>query len=301
MTQEELLAFLRKANIDVNTGGLMPEESAGKFIDTVIDQSQFLKLVRTEKGIVKQRNLDTIGVSTRLMYKSVEGTDPTSGEIKAISVGQRTLVPVEVSLPYNIGMEWLRKNIAGGAGEDQVNAAFAKQFANDLVDLAFNGDTTGSGFVAITHGYLKRASLDASTHEVDRSDSEDWKGIVFPALYAALPYKYRTNPDNLILLVNPDCEMEYRQQLADRATGLGDAFLTEGKRAYYQGIVVEPCFALATSGQCMLTIKQNLAVGFGRDIEVYRQINPRASLIEYTIKASVDANYVLSDTLVWCE
>ena len=101
-----------------------------------------------------------------------------------------------------------------------------------------------------------------------------------------------------IELVSFDAEEEYREQLAERVTALGDAYLTEKRRAMYKGIVIEPVPTFAY-GQTLLTAKSNLTVGFGRDISVYKQFIPRARRVEYTISAKVDANYVLSDLNVY--
>lgn len=297
MTNEELL---QKGNIDVLTGGLMPAEAADKFLQTTVDQSSFLKNIRIEKEIVNQRHLDNIGVDSRLFYASSEGIAPTAQQVKGITAARRTLTVKEITLPFNIGMEWLRKNIAGNKAEGQIQNEFAKQFSNDIVDLSINGNT-GSGlpFTSIADGFFKLAQSDVSAHFFEREMSDDWKDVIFPNLLTALPEKWKQSPENLAFFVSYTDENTYRKQLASRISGLGDVYLTEGKKCYYQGIEVIPVYSMPT-GYCMLTLKKNLAAGFGRDIEVYKTINPRASLIEYTIKASIAFNYVISDAISYC-
>lgn len=303
MTQEELLTMLQKAGISTATGGLMPEEAKNRFIDATVDSAEFLKMVTTERNIAVTRDIDSLGVANRLMYKATEQTEP--GTIRTITPARRQLTPVEAILPYDISLSWLEENIAGNAGEDQVNAAFSKQFSRDLVDLSFNGDKdAGAGadqnFLIICDGFLKRVKADANAHAFVRGASTDWKGTVFPGLIKALPAKYKTDKSQLRLFVSFDVEEEYRKQLSDRATALGDAYLTEGKKSMYQGVIVEPVPAIPY-GDIILTAPKNLAIGLGRDMNVYRFVNGRKRQLEYTITTRVDANYAVSDAVAYCD
>lgn len=302
MTQQEVMELIRKAGIDTSTGGLMPAESVGKFIDLTVEQSEFLQAITIEKDITVTRNLDTLGVASRLMYKATESTDPAT--IRGVTVGQRVLTPVEAIMPYDISIRWLEENIAREAAEEQVNQAFAKQWRNDLVDLAFNGDTAaGAGadqnFLIICNGFKKRVTADGSAHLFNRAASTDWKGTIFPGLVKAMPSKYKGDPSKLRFFVSFDTEEEYRSQLADRATALGDAYLTERRRAQFKGIEVIPV-PNVPYGHVELTDPKNLSLGFGREMSVYRFVNGRKRQIEYTITAKVDANYAISDAIAYC-
>lgn len=302
MTQEELIALLEKANITtVTTGGLLNTEQANRFIETTLSQSAFLSSMRKETGIGTARDLDTMGVGTRLLHApATEITAPTGDQIKGVTTGKRTLTPVEVMLPYNISLRYLEENIGKAGVEDQINKMFGLQFANDLVDLFVNGDAllTGDTFLGITDGMFATILLDANKNYYNRTGSTDWKGSVLPGLLKALPEKYKVNPQNLVFLTSFDLEQEYREQLADRATALGDAYLTEKRSAQFKGINLEPVPTFPY-GKILLTVKQNHAVGFGREITVYKQFQPRERLVEYTITAKIDYNYVLSDLNVY--
>lgn len=302
-TNAELMIALQKAGITTDDGGLMPEEVKNKFIDTTVEQSRFLSLISIEKNIKRSRHLDSIGVSSRLMFKREEGTDienPRGANLK-----RRTLTPVGVALPYDISLDWLNKNIEGNNAEETVNAAFAKQFRNDLVDLAVNGDTDDAGgdaaFLNVTDGYVKRLTEDVDAHEHDREDGTDWKGTVFPALVRALPEKYRGNKNELAIFVGADVEDEYRDQIGERVTVLGDSFLTTFPPAYYKGIIIVTVPGMPY-GSAILTAQKNMFVGFGIEFNVYRQLQPRkdGGIVEFTIHADVDANYAVSDQVAYC-
>jgi len=306
MNNQELLGQLQKAGITTtNTGGLLGAQQANHFINTTVSQSSFLKQMRVETGIDTTRDLDFVGVGNRLLHAPVEDTAPDDNKLKSINTGRRSLTPVEVMLPYNISIKYLEENIERENVESTINSLFAKQFSNDLLDLALNGNTKVDadnpdyGFLKITDSFINHLLSDPNHLIVEKGDSSDWKDQLFPQMYKMLPNKYKSNPGQLSFLVSFDDEDQYRLQLANRESQLGDVYLTENVRAMYKGIPVEPVPYLQP-GTAMLTNKKNLAAGFGRDVTVYKMANPRARRIEYTITAKVDFNYVLTDLLVVC-
>lgn len=305
MTNQDIMVLLQKAGITtVTTGGLLNTEQSEKFIQTTVDQSAFLKSIRIERNIGTARDLDTLGVGTRLLHKPVEDTNPNDDKLKGVIVGKRTLTPVEVMLPYNISLSYLEENIEKQGVEDTINTAFSKQFSNDLVDLMLNGDTTDNGadkvFLNITESIYRHLAADANKQLFNRvAENTDWKGSVFPGLLKLMPSKHKADLSKLSFLVSHDLEEEYRSQLADRNTALGDSYLVEGKDAYFKGVKVEPVPCMPY-GSVLLTNKQNLAAGFGREITVYKQFQPRARRVEYTITAKIDFDYVLTDLITYC-
>jgi Cobyrinic acid a,c-diamide synthase len=224
-------------------------------------------------------------------------------DIKKPAISRRSLVPVDCILPYDISFKWLDENIEKRSAEAAINKAFAAQFSNDLVDLMINGDkSAGSGvdqkFLQITDGLKIKLIADTNTHFCDRGSSTDWKGQVFPALMKALPSKYKTDPSKLLFLTGFDLADEYITSLAERTTALGDIYLTEGRMALYKGIAVQPVPSIPY-GMVILTNPKNLAVGFGSNIKVYKQLKPRELNIEYTITTRVDFNYADSNGIVF--
>jgi len=298
LTNKEILEFLKKSGITTSIGALSPAQ-AGKFIDTVVENSDFLKMISTEKNIKTELYLDTIGLQSRLLYKPTEGDEIPNTAFRGISTTRRSLNPRRVVLPYFISFDWLEKNIEGSDANEKIQNVFAKQFANDIVDLAWNGNTgSADPFLNILDGYITRAQNDSNTHYYNRSGSTDWKDTVFPNLYKLLPDKYKQNPEQLKYFVSVDVELEYSEQLSGRNTTLGDMMLTTKPKLFYKGIEVVPVFALPY-GAVVLTLAKNLYVGYGEDIRVDKVLNPRAQRIEYYISARIDANYAVSDAVAY--
>jgi len=298
MKQEEVLELLSKSVIATATGGQLNAEQSEKFINTVVEQDQFLQKIQTVSMSSKTYQLNTVGVASRIMRKATEGTDP--GFTQSVTITPKSLVSQEVILPYDITFSFLEENIQKENAEDLINNVFAKAFRNDLLDLAFNGDEASSDpFVQINDGYLKLANADSTVTDYVIPSVPVYK-TVFQEMLALLPNKWKNNPAELCFLVSPDVEELYRGELSNRNTALGDLMVTDYRSAQYSGIDIVPVpFVPGGTGQkIILTKYQNLAVGIGRDIRIGKQIQERKRIVEYTISAKIDFNYVLGDMIV---
>jgi len=296
MSNEEIIKLI-KAQILTTAGGQLSAKELDAFIDTCVEQSKFLGMARVERDIATTLNLDTLGVSSRIMVKGTEATEPSADEKAGVSIGRRSLTPIEAILPYDISFSFLRSNIEKEGAEAKINNVFARQFANDTVDLAFNGDTaSANGCLKITDGYIKRAKADADAH-TDTYVADDKIIDVLLAMLETLPSKWRGNLSELAFLMSPKNELKYRQELATRNTALGDIYLVKNDPIAFQGIKCEP-IAQMPDTEIMLTMPINLAVGYGSELRVGKQLQERKRLVEYTLGTFVDANYVVSDQVV---
>lgn len=297
MKQEEVLELLSKSLITTATGGQLSTEQAEKFIDTVVAQDQFLQKIQTVTMSAKTYQLNTVGLAGRVMRKAAEGTDP--GFAQSISITPKSLISQEVILPYDITFSFLEENIQKENAEELINQVFAKAFKNDLLDLAFNGDESNADpFIQINDGYIKLMAADASVAKYTIPAGQEYK-TTFKEILSHLPNKWKNNPAELCLLVSPTAEEEYRSELAERNTALGDTMITEFRRSQYCGIDIIPIpFMPAAEEKIILTKYQNLAAGLGRDIRIGKQIQERKRIVEYTITAKVDFNYVAGDMVV---
>jgi hypothetical protein len=230
------------------------------------------------------------------MRAAVEDTAP--GSTANATFPRRKLNNVEVILPYDISLNFLEENVEQGAAEAKLNTAFATQFGNDILDLAMQGNEgSADPFESINDGWLALALADVLANKADITGLTDPKAIL-KALIIAHPTKYRRNPAELVFLVSPEMELEYRGSLGERATAMGDAYLAESRRSYYQGIEVYPMpFMTGAIGNPILTTWKNLVIGFGRQMRQDRLAVPRRRVMEYTITAKFDVNYAVSELI----
>lgn len=281
--------------IDTTIGGQMSAEQLTEFVDSVVEQSEILQEIDVITGIeASEFQLDVLGLGSRIMRKGVEGTAPA---VTDATVARRTLNPEEVILAFDITKRFLKRNIARGSADQAINALFAKQYKNDLVDLIFNGDKdSGNAFIQIINGYIDRAKGDAGAHKDATVTDNDLLKDVFASMVDSMPNKWM-NEDELMLVVSPSIQKKYQRELGEKNTQLGDLMTVGKPKLYYEGIEIIKV-ASFPSTEFLLTPRKNLAVGIGQEMEVELFYNSRKRQREYTVTGYVDANYVISDAIV---
>ena len=298
ITVREYLSMneVQKAAIQVSTGGQLSTEDAEAFILSTIAQDAFMSRVSMQEQTAGTSNIQTLKVAARVIRLDVEVTVFTSTTAPTIS--SRTLTTKEVILAYDIGDQFLRRNIQGADVNEVLQTEFTTAFSNDLHDMGVNGDeNSGDAFLQVNDGWIDIADADASTHETSAAAmSDDFLGQIFPAMLAALPNKYRANRSKLAFIVSTDMEQTYREQLGSRETAGGDAALQQFDRVKFSGIEVEPNPYFPDTF-AMLTPLDNLFVGFTLNVSVESMRQPRKRLTEWTITAEYDYNYADSDAV----
>lgn len=303
LTNEELLEIL-KAQITTGLGGLASAQDAEEFIDLAVEQTSVLQKIRVETGIKTTMNLDALDLGEPAMVAATEATAPDSADVVAPTHIRKTLQPVEVISAYDVSFSFLRKNIEGERVNESLNRIFAKRFGKDTVQLIFNGDTATTPtdrttkLLAILDGFIKQAEGDAAVHDYTISGT-DYLGTIFPGMMALLPKDYKDQRDQLAFFVSANVYDAYADQIGARATALGDMVLVGkyGEALTYKGAKIIPVYGMA-DGKILLTLLPNLAVGYGQEMTVGKDIDNRARLLKVTITASLDCKYVVGDAVV---
>lgn len=286
----------------LGTGGRMNAEQANKFMTFMQDYSPFLNKVDFIRMQKTTRDLDSLDVNKRALRRQAENTEnaPTG----TVSHMRRTLNAVGVIMPYDVTFQYMKENIEGENVNTTLAQMFAKQFANDTVELAFLGDeSSDDNFIKINNGWLKIAKADSATHKFDTEGSTDYLNTVFPGLLSAMPDKYynlytEEDKSKIKIFCSPTVNRRYKQQLQARNTALGDALITGGKNVNYDGFEIVPV-AFIPDGIQIVTPYENLVYGiYGQSLEVYNQVVPRKTRYEYTLLADFDMEINNPDALV---
>lgn len=297
--------LISKAAVDTSalgTGGKMNPEQQKQFITFMKDYSGFLKKI----GIIGMqstiRYLDSIDVNRRAMRNQVENADnPATG---TATTRRRKLSAAGTIMPYDVTFQFMKENIEGKNVNTTLAKLFARQFTNDTIDLAFNGDESSADqFLSINDGWIKIAKNDSDTHKYDHEGSADYLNEVFPNLLAMMPSKYyqlyQEEDKNLItIFCSHAVNRGYKQQLQARNTALGDSMILEGRHVTYDGHEIFPVGFLPDN-ILIATPFENLAYGiFGNSMESYHEVVPRKTRHEYTLMADFDMEIVNPDALV---
>lgn len=280
----------------------MNAEQANQFITFMRDYSSFLKKVNFIKMSKTTRDLDSLEVNKRALYRQVENDDnPATG---TVTQKRRSLKAVGVVMPYDVSFQYMKENIEGKNVNSTLAKLFAQQFANDTVELAFLGDESDTdNFININDGWIKIATEDSDTHKFDTEGSADYLNTVFPGLLAAMPNKYYSlyteeDKSKIKIFCSPTVNRKYKQQLQARNTALGDALITGGKNVSYDGFEIVPVAFIPDDIQ-IVTPYENLIYGiYGQSLEVYHDVVPRKTRHEYTLLADFDMEINNPDALV---
>ena len=278
---------------DLSGGGLLSAEDAVKFLQKLQERSQFLGMLSFEEMTRMSKRIDSFTISSRQLRKKEEGLDP--GNRGGITTSRKTLTLVKTMLPIEISDDTFEQNIEKEGFEEKVMGDFAKATANDLADLAVNGDVDSvSNFLNINDGYIKLAKANGNVYNTGGStvDADNWHGLL-----NALPEQYNLQDDGWRIFVSRVEELRMRKTLSTRATSLGDAYLDQNKRVRYLGVLVEPIQTWPIGIQ-MLSHTDNLAYGIGFAIKIERDKDIFKGMRQYAITSEVDFEFRDDDATV---
>lgn len=236
LSNEQLIQKAEIVTGDLASAGKLNPKQSEKFIDYVIDVTQLKGSVRVVRFRNETMDIDKIGVHTRVSVPKAEASAPSIR--RGITASKITLQPVAIMTPFEISDEFTEHNIEGENVVNTVIRMMATQTANDMEDVAINGNTLGPAqlesdmieggsatdvvkdtFLALFDGWLHLAD---SGNLYDCEDN-DISFNVISKMINSMPNKFRRIRQNLRLLVSLDHEQLYRERMASRQTAAGDA------------------------------------------------------------------------------
>lgn len=305
-------AILRKADVAVADliadGGYLNDEQANAFIRKLIEQPTILQNARRVVMNSPQRQINKIGFGSRILRAAASGTALAAGDRVKPDFGQIKLstneVIAEVHIPYdviedNIERGGIGENVAAGPGgigggiKDTIMTLIAERAVLDLEELALLGDTgSGDAFLALVDGWL----LQSSVNTVDGTDVGVNKSL-FKAGLQAMPSQYLRNRAALRHFLSVDNEIEYRDYLGSRNTGLGDNTITGNNPVFGFGVRVDPV-PLMPETNGLMTDPLNLVWGIQRQIQMEADKDIQAREYIIVLTARVDFKVEEPDAIV---
>lgn len=302
--------------------GLLNPEQSDRFIDYVWDATVLGGQVRTIRMKSDTVEIDRIGVGERLMRKATEAVD--DGVNVGIAFAKISLTTVKLRLDWELSSESLEDGVEGDALEDHIARLMSTQAAQDLEDVAINGDIalTGDPLLSAFDGWKKRAEVQG--HVIDHGGAAIDRSVFNKAL-KTMPRKYlqRRNQlrfftganiiqDYLFSLQNTSADFVTPEALA--AAGINTAVRAEGPAGFTTGnafgVPVQEVPLLSETqdgtysgasgdhGDVWLTFPKNMIWGIKREIVVYREFKPKKDTIEYTMYCRVGASLENGDAFV---
>ena len=286
---------------DAASGILRPEQ-ARRFIDYVWDGTVLAKDGRRVTMRANTMELEKVNVGERVIRAAAQGLGAYSNTGATFSKVE--LTTKKIRLDWEVTSEALEDNIEGAALEDHIVRLMTNAFANDIEDLAINGDGTTGDFLSIMDGFVHTATTGDAHEAVVTVADNAWTTEVMQELILALPRKYRALKNNLKFYAGTDAFQGIVKNNGTLADAVAEAFAGQvpgstqtNRQSYLDGVgqtfggarttrvlgidVMEVPYYPA--GYVDLTFPQNRIWGFQRDITVNREYVAKKDTVEYTV------------------
>lgn len=271
----------------ISDGGYLNPEQSDNFYQKLIDQPTLLNRVRTVPMGRPKMNIDKIGFGSRILRAApASGTALKQEERARPTFDQVQLDTEEVIAEIHVPYDALEDNIEKENLQDTIMDLIAQRASLDLEELLITGNTSSNDpYLALFDGALQLAG-----------NVEDGSGLsavdktLFKTALQAMPTQYLRNLNVMEFMMSHHNVFDYRDQLADRATGKGDDFYLNRPTVYAFGVPIVPA-ALMPNTDMLFTFPKNLILGVQRDImvETDKDIRSRVLIIVLTMRAAIAA------------
>lgn len=210
-------------------GGYLQPFQAKQFIEQTWDQAALLSKVRHEQHTEKSGTMTKIGVGSRLSRKKTENVD--NGVLAGIHTSTIEYETVALRMDWDVTNETLRENIQGQSLASLITSMMSKQLANDMEDLALNGDEDiastdpSHDFLYVNDGWVKLIRENGNV--TDATDASGYLVDIVDAAADSIKDKYHQT-QSLAWIMHPQMARTWRRHLRDWAItqgGIVDASL----------------------------------------------------------------------------
>ncbi len=282
--------------------GILRPEQARRFIDYVWDATVLAKDGRRVTMRANTMELEKVNVGERVIRAAAQANgDYTNTGATFTKV---ELTTKKIRLDWEVSAETLEDGIEGAALEDHLVRLMTNAFANDIEDLAINGNGGNDPFLGIMNGFVNRVKTNGDAHEAVVTVADNaWTPEVMQQIILAMPRKYRAIKNNLKFYAGTDAFQGIVKNNGTLADAIAEAFAgtpagtPANRQAYLDGAAQTFGGARTTrvlgidvqevpyypEGYVDLTFPQNRVWGFQRDITVNREYKPKKDTIEYTV------------------
>lgn len=282
--------LIEKADLslgDLQTdGGYLSDQQADRFIRLAIKESVLLGQISVTPMRGPREERDKMRFSGRVLYAATAGEALLSGQRSKPDLSKYILDVKEFKAEVRMNDSVLEDNIERGTFNETVMSALSAAVARDVEWISINGDIASANpTLAQLDGFLKQAT----TNLVNAAGAHLTKDIL-KKMQKAMPEEF-ARVERMRYYTNSQARIDYRDSIADRMTGLGDAYLTQSDRTVYSDmpVVSIPEWPNTTATQALLTDPANMTIGFHRQIrfETDRDITAGVNIIVATVRFDV--------------
>lgn len=297
---------LQKADLALgdltNDGGYLTIDQANRFVRKIVLAPTLIGQVRTINMSRPTMEINKIGFTSRVLQAAKNSSSQNGGPY---NVGSRaptsvkpttskiTLETVEVIGMVQIPYEVLEDNIERAELQTTILELMAEKAAVDLEELLIQGDTaSGDSYLALQNGVMKRVSSNIVNHGNASVDVS-----LFGNMLKAIPERYHRLMDRYRFYMSSVKEIDYRMQVAQRQTQLGDAIISGAAPVSALGVRIEKAGYLP-AGNVLLTIPSNIIFGIQRQMSIEWERNIKERTIDIVMTMRVASQIEEEDMVV---
>jgi len=295
---------------DAGSGILRPEQ-ARRFIDYVWDGTVLAKDGRRVTMRANTMELEKVNVGERVI-RAANQADATYTNAGA-TFSKVELTTKKIRLDWEVSAEALEDNVEGAGLEDHLVRLMTNAFANDIEDLAINGDGSTGSFLSIMEGFVNQTTTNGDAHEyVATVSGNAFTPEIMQGVISSLPRKYRALKTGLkfyagtdtfagIVKANgTDSSNIWTENYRNTYLAGTDQVIGEARTTRILGIPVMEV-PYYPDGYVDLTFPSNRIWGFQRDITVNREYVAKKDTIEYTVFVRFGIQWEEEDAVAWVD
>jgi hypothetical protein len=300
--------------------GILRPEQARRFIDYVWDATVLAKDGRRVTMRANTMELEKVNVGERVIRAAAQAVGDYTNSGATFSKVE--LTTKKIRLDWEVSSEALEDGIEGAALEDHLVRLMTNAFANDIEDLAINGDGATGDFLSIMDGFVNKATTGDAHEAVVTVADNAWTPDVMQQIILALPRKYRALKNTLKFYAGTDAFQGIVKHNGTLADAVAEAFagMTPGstqtnRQNYLDGMGQTFGGARTTrvlgvdvqevpyypAGYVDLTFPANRVWGFQRDITVNREYKAKKDTIEYTVFVRFGIQWEEEDAIAFAD
>jgi len=272
MNNDEILQKSDLAVSELVSNGKLQPAQAAQFMRILIDEAVLMKQASVIPMKAPKQQVDKIKFGSRILRAGTEAQALSEADRAKPTLGEVELDAKLFKAEVRLSNETLEDSIERGALRQTIMQLMAERIATDMDDIIINGDTASAvPALAQFDGVLKQITSNVYDHADAVTNRTLWKSML-----KLMPTAFLRNKKSLRYFTSVDSAIDYKDNLADRATAnVGDRFVMEDAPVMYSGVPIYdvPLFPenVGTSSHCtkpILLDPKNIMVGIWRDITV---------------------------------
>lgn len=305
-------AFKDMTNIKDGKAILSPEH-LGQFLAYAALDNIMLNGSKPEIMNAPEKNLNRAGIVGRVLTNGYDDDGNTreldESEKKELSFGANTLIARKLKACAKIQDDDIEDNITGNSLIQFLLSEMGRAAGEDLSLFTAFGDNTISKsddpLLCITDGWFKKAKHQLEVGSDFSLDKATQVERLFNMSIKKLSPRFRKR-DKLVFYVPFEVEDAYRELLASRQTGLGDATQIGFAELKYKQISIKNPNALddpevrelIESGKMLLSDPKNLAWGIRTNMSIEPERKAGLERTDYWFRMRGDMDYYFRDGAV---